>query len=71
MNHRAKSSKIKYQRNMVQGLRNFLEEELESLEYVTAILPAQIRRTKSTSSRLKVRFKIENYAELFSVSFAL
>jgi hypothetical protein len=59
MKHRAKSSKIKYQHRMIHGLRNYLEEELEPLEYVKAIFPAQIRRTKGASSRFKVLFKYE------------
>lgn len=59
MKHRAKSSKIKYQHRMIHGLRNYLEEELEPLEYVKAIFPAQIRRTKSACSRFKVLFKYE------------
>ena len=59
MKHRAKSSKVKYQHNMIRGLRKFLEEDLEPLEYVKAIFPAEIRRTKSASSRFKVLFKYE------------
>ncbi len=59
MKHRAKSSKIKYQHRMIHGLRNYLERELQPLEYVKAIFRAQIRRTKSASSRSKVLFKYE------------
>jgi len=34
MKYRPKSSKIKYQYDMIHGLRKYLEEELEPLEYV-------------------------------------
>ena len=57
MKHRAKSSKIKYEHRMIRGLRSFLEEELEPLEYVKAIFPGEIKRTKSVRPRFKVRFK--------------
>jgi len=59
MKHRAKSSKIKYQHRMIHGLRNYLEQELQPLEYVKAIFPGEIKRTKSASSRSKVLFKYE------------
>ena len=59
MKHRAKNSKIKYEHRMIQGLRDFLEEKLEPLEYVKAVFPGQIKRTKSASSSLKVLFKYE------------
>ncbi len=42
---------------MIHGLRGFLEEELEPLEYVTTIIPGQIKRTKGSSSGLRLRFK--------------
>ena len=57
MKHRAKSSKIKYQHDMIQGLRQFLEEELEPLEYISAIFPGEIKRTKSAQSGLRVKFR--------------
>ncbi|MGC8971696.1 MAG: DUF2103 domain-containing protein [bacterium] len=57
MKHRAGSSKIKYEHAMIHGLRDFLEKELEPLDYVEAIFPGEIRRTKGTSSGFKVRFK--------------
>jgi len=59
MKHRAKSSKIKYEHKMIHGLRSYLEQELEPLEYLKSIFPARIRRTKSASSKLKVLFKYE------------
>lgn len=42
---------------MIQGLRNFLEKELEPLDYVEAIFPGEIRRTKGTGLGFKVRFR--------------
>lgn len=59
MKHRAKNSKIKYEHRMIHGLRSYLEQELEPLEYLKSIFPAEIRRTKSTSSKLRVLFKYE------------
>jgi len=59
MKHRAGSSKIKYEHNMIKGLREFLEAELEPLEFVSAIFPGRIRRTKGTTSSLKVRFQYQ------------
>jgi len=57
MKHRAKSSKIKYQHRMIQGLRIYLEKELEPLVYVKSIFPAEIKRTSSPVSGLKIRFQ--------------
>lgn len=44
MKHRAKGSKIKYQHNMISGLRDFLEKEIEPLEYITSIIPIFLER---------------------------
>lgn len=57
MKHRARSAKIKYQHHMIAGLRRFLEEELEPLDEVQAILPGRIERTKGMRSGLQVRFQ--------------
>lgn len=57
MKHRAKSSKIKYQHNMIQGLRRFLEEEIEPLDYVKSIIPGEIKPKKGISQSLQVKFK--------------
>ncbi|MBC7320340.1 metal-binding protein [bacterium] len=57
MKHRAGSSKIKYEHTMIQGLREFLEKQLEPLDYVEAIFPGEIKRTKGISSGFKIRFK--------------
>ena len=57
MKHRARSSKIKYQHDMIHDLREFLEEKIEPLEYVDSIFPGKIKRTKGVNPRLRVKFK--------------
>lgn len=57
MKHRAKSSKIKYEHGMIRGLRDFLEQQIEPLDYVESIFPGEIRRTKGASPGFKVLFK--------------
>ncbi len=59
MKHRAKSSKIKYEHEMIHGLRKFLEEELEPLEYISSIFPGEIKRTKTASSGFRVKFQYQ------------
>ena len=54
MKHGAKSSKIKYEHRMIRGLRIYLEKELEPLDYVKSIFPAEIKRTSSPVSGLKI-----------------
>jgi len=70
MKYRPKSSKIKYQHDMIHGLRKYLEEELEPLEYVKAIFPAEIKHTKSTSSGFKVRFKYKTKTGAKLIAYA-
>lgn len=57
MKHRARSSKIKYEHTMIPGLREFLEKEIEPLDFVKSIFPGEIKRTRGTTSGLVVRFK--------------
>lgn len=57
MRHRAKSSKIKYEHKMIHGLRELLETHIEPLEFVTSIIPGEIRKRKGTSSTLKLKFQ--------------
>ncbi len=57
MRHRSKSSKIKYQHTMVQGLRVFLEERIQPLDYVRSIIPGEIKPKKGASQGLRVKFK--------------
>lgn len=59
MKHRAKSSKIKYEHKMIKGLREFLEEELEPLEYISSIFPGEIKRTQTSGSGLRVKFQYQ------------
>ena len=44
---------------MIQGLRIYLEKELEPLDYVKSIFPAEIKPTKRPLSGLKIRFQYE------------
>jgi hypothetical protein len=57
MKYRARSSKIKYEHDMIHGLREFLEEQIEPLEYIESIFPGEIKHTKGASSGFRVRFK--------------
>ena len=50
-------SKIKYEHSLIQGLRAFLEREIEPLAHVQAIIPGRIRKTRKMVHELKVRFK--------------
>jgi hypothetical protein len=42
---------------MIHGLREFLERGIEPLDYVESIFPGEIKRTKGTTSGLKINFK--------------
>lgn len=57
MKHRAKSSKIKYEHDMIKGLREFLENKLEPLEYISAVFPGEIKKTRNTISSFKIKFQ--------------
>jgi len=57
MRYRAGSSKIKYKHGMIQGLRSFLENELELREEVKSIFPGEIKPTRGSSPGFRVRFK--------------
>ena len=46
MKHRAGSSKIKYQHDMIKGLRKLLEQ-IEPWGEIKSIIPGEIRPTKS------------------------
>lgn len=59
MKHRAGSSKIKYQHKMIHGLRDFLENEIEPLDYVISIIPGQIKPKKGVSSKFSIKFQYE------------
>jgi len=51
------SSKIKYEHDMIPGLRKFLEERLEPLPFVEAIFPGVIRRKKGSTAGIRVKFQ--------------
>ncbi len=70
MKHRAKSSKIKYQHRMIQGLRSYLEKELEPLAYVKSIFPAEIKHTKKHLPGLRIRFQYETKTGAKLLAFA-
>jgi len=55
--HRARNSKIKYEHGMIHGLREFLERDMEPLDYVQSIFPGEIKHTKGTNPGFKIRFK--------------
>ena len=59
MKHRAKGSKIKYEHAMIKGLREFLERELEPIEYISAIFPGEIKKTRNTADSFKVKFQYQ------------
>jgi len=42
---------------MIHGLREFLETEIEPLEYVKSIFPGVIKRSKGVNPGFKARFK--------------
>ena len=48
MKHRAKSSKIKYEHDMIKGLRKFLEQ-IEPWDEIKSIIPGKIHPTKSVA----------------------
>ena len=71
MKHRAKGSKIKYEHDMIQGLRRFLEKEIEPLEYVESIFPGAIKRTKGVKTKLKVQFKYKTNTGAKLIAYGL
>lgn len=42
---------------MIKGLREFLENRLEPLEYIYGIFPGEIKKTRNTVSSLRVKFQ--------------
>lgn len=55
-------SKIKYRHGMIQGLRGFLENELQPRAEVKSIFPGEIKPTKGASPGFRVRFKYATQA---------
>ena len=59
MKYRKKSSKIKYQHDMIKGLRKFLEQ-IESWDEIKSIIPGKIRPTKSVRQlTLKIQYETQ------------
>jgi hypothetical protein len=56
MKHRG-SSKIKYEHDIIPGLRNFLEQRIEPLDWVDSIFPGAIKRTKNPIPKFNIRFQ--------------
>lgn len=52
-----RGSKIKYEHSLIPGLKEFLEDELEPLDYVQVIIPGRINKTKGSLPGLRVRFQ--------------
>jgi hypothetical protein len=44
---------------MIPGLRKFLEEKIEPLEFVESIFPGAIKKTRNTLPRFSVRFQYD------------
>ena len=42
---------------MIHGLRSYLEKELEPLDYIKSIFPAEIKPTKKQFSGLEIHFQ--------------
>ena len=55
MKHR--KSKIKRQHSIIKGLQDFLERHISTLEYVTGIIPGEIKVSKATGENLLVKYK--------------
>ncbi|NIT13766.1 MAG: metal-binding protein [Candidatus Dadabacteria bacterium] len=57
MKHR--KSKIKRQHSLIKGLQEFLEKYISNLEYVTGVIPGEIKVSKATGENLTVKYKYE------------
>lgn len=68
MKHR--KNKIKRQHSMIKGLMRFLQREISSLDYVTGVIPGEIKVGNATGETLKVRYKYstKSGAKLISTS---
>ena len=68
MKHR--KNKIKRQHGIIKGLRKFLEKEVSSREFVSGIIPGEIKVGNSTGENLKIKYQYETQsgAKLIAVS---
>ena len=57
MKYRTKHKKIKSKHHNIENLEEFLEKEIEPLEYIQSILPGRIEKTKGMKKKLFVRFQ--------------
>ena len=55
MKHR--KSKIKRQHGIIKGLQDYLEKYISNLEYVTGVIPGEIKVSKATGENLLVKYK--------------
>ncbi len=55
MKHR--KSKIKRQHSLIKGLQDYLERYISSLDYVTGVIPGEIKVSKATGENLAVKYK--------------
>lgn len=55
MRHR--KHKIKRQHGMIKGLREFLEENISTLDFVDGIIPGEIKVGSATGENLIVKYK--------------
>ncbi|HLE24810.1 MAG TPA: DUF2103 domain-containing protein [Thermodesulfobacteriota bacterium] len=55
MRHR--KHKIKRQHSMIKGLREFLEENVSTLDFVDGIIPGEIKVGSATGENLIVKYK--------------
>ena len=68
MKHR--KNKIKRQHGIIKGLKKFLEKEVSDRDYVSGIIPGEIKVGNSTGENLKVKYQYETQsgAKLIAVS---
>ncbi len=68
MKHR--KNKIKSQHGLIKGLRKFLEREISNQDFVTGIIPGEIKVGNSTGEVLKVtyQYKMQTGAKLIARS---
>ena len=68
MRHR--KNKIKRQHGIIKGLRKFLEKEVSSRDFVSGIIPGEIKVGNSTGENLKIKYQYQTQsgAKLIAVS---
>ena len=68
MKHR--KNKIKRQHSIIKGLRKFLEKEISGRDFVSGIIPGQIKVGSATGENLKIKYQYstQSGAKLIAVS---